>query len=51
MVLATLRLNLGEFIERPNGVLSADDIDITLDTGLLGDVWQEACSRNHIREC
>lgn len=50
MVLATISLNLGEFIERPNGVLSADDIDITLDTGLLGDVWQEACSRNHIRE-
>lgn len=50
MVLATIGLNLGEFIERPNGVLSADDVDITLDTGLLGDVWQEACSRNHIRE-
>lgn len=50
MALATISLNLGEFIEQPNGMLSLDDIDNTLDAGLLGDVWQEACSRNHVRE-
>ena len=50
MALATISLNLGEFIEQPNGMLSIDDPDVTLDTGLLGDIWQEACSRNHVRE-
>ena len=49
MALATISLNLGEFIEQPNGMLSIDDPDVTLDTGLLGDIWQEACSRNHVR--
>lgn len=49
MVSATISLNLGEFIERPNGEYVLEDVDITLDSGLLGDIWQEATSRSKVR--
>lgn len=49
-MVATISLSLGEFLEKPNGMLELEDLDMTFDTGLLGDIWQEGRLRNSVRD-